>query len=164
MQQSSRLQVHGRITGIEPEPGGAATTRIEIDSRHDIEGRVEKLSRPILIHFFYPNYWPAFVSVLDRVWLFLELYADIKNISLTTRRNEIQPVSGKDKYEYRLTGGLFLWPRLSPTASVYFDCGVPMLLSVGRNMFEQAKSGSSVEISRGRIYGEVERPNVSSNT
>jgi hypothetical protein len=151
----------GELLALSLSLGGAATTQVEIDAREGPARGSSRLSKPISLYFFYPSYWPPFISVLDRVWLSFELYTTGKNISLaSTRRVEVKSLNSRDKYEYKLTGELFLWPQPSPIAPLYFDCGVPMLLNAGRNITGIAPVGSTIEISRGRIYGEVERSSV----
>jgi len=161
MQQSSRLRVHGRITAIEPEATGAATTRVEVDSRESTAGGISRLESPMTVYFFNPNYWPPFFTLLDRVWLSFEIYADSKSITVAnTRRVEFRAISNTDKCEYKMSGELFLWPKSGSRGSVYFDCGVPMLLTAGRDISGLARTGSTIEISKGRIYGQVDRPSV----
>ena len=161
--KSNSLHVHGKVSRISTEEGGAAKVQIDIDQFENKIGVPTLISDAQSVTFFSPNHDPKAVEIGAHVWAHLELFADWKNLSLASSKQvKVESLhSDPDTYEYSISGEIFLWPSSGRGRSLYVDAGFPIFLRLGSPPYphkigDLVKNGQFIHLSKGRLYGYLE--------
>ena len=154
-------RVQGTVIAAEIEDGGAAIVTSRFEAYRERYRDFQRLSVPLTITFFCPDYEPERTRMGDKTWVEFECFADWENLSDTTSKDpSIQPLKGKLGIEYSLTGDVFgITQRALAVGDFYIKAIVPIRLNLGPpsdpkragSIFE----GKIVKLSKGRLYGRI---------